>query len=100
MTTEQLWSLIGSTGRGVLVTLKRDGRPQLSNVDYAAAGGRIRISTTADRAKVANLRLDRLPTPVLEQIIVQVHAIKRGARGMNFVEIRQIFVDEMRQGFG
>ena len=58
MTTEQLWSLIGSTGRGVLVTLKRDGRPQLSNVDYAAAGGRIRISTTADRAKVANLRRD------------------------------------------
>ena len=59
MTTEQqLWGLIGSTGRGVLVTLKRDGRPQLSNVDYVAADGRIRLSTTADRAKVANLRRD------------------------------------------
>jgi PPOX class probable F420-dependent enzyme len=55
-----LWRVIGDTGRGVLVTLKGDGRPQLSNVDYVAdAGARlIRVSTTDDRAKVANLRRD------------------------------------------
>ena len=47
-----MWELIGSRGRGVVVTLKRDGRPQMSNVDYLAdAGARtIRFSTTADRA--------------------------------------------------
>ena len=52
--------MIGNNGRGVLVTLKRDGRPQLSNVDYTADGGArtIRISTTADRAKVRNLQRD------------------------------------------
>lgn len=46
--------------RGVLVTLKRDGRPQLSNVDYAydEAARVIRVSTTDDRAKVRNLRRD------------------------------------------
>ena len=41
----------------VLVTLRRDGRPQLSNVMHTVGDdGTIRISTTADRAKYANLR--------------------------------------------
>ena len=55
-----LWALVGHSGRGVLVTLKRDGRPQLSNVDYVAdpVAHTIRISTTNDRAKVHNLRRD------------------------------------------
>jgi PPOX class probable F420-dependent enzyme len=43
---------------GVLVTLRHDGRPQLSNVMYAAGNGVIRISVTDDRAKTANLRRD------------------------------------------
>ncbi len=44
---------------GVLVTLKRDGRPQLSNIIYALGDdGRIRISITADRAKTKNLGRD------------------------------------------
>ena len=42
---------------GVLVTQKRDGRPQLSNIVYVVDDdGVIRISITADRAKYANLR--------------------------------------------
>ena len=54
---------------GVLATVKRDGRPQLSNVGYAydagagtdgggAGGGIVRISVTADRAKTRNLQRD------------------------------------------
>lgn len=43
---------------GVLVTLKRDGRPQLSNVSYTYADGVIRVSITDDRAKTRNLRRD------------------------------------------
>ena len=44
---------------GVLVTQKRDGRPQLSNIIYAVGDdGVIRISITADRAKYKNLRRD------------------------------------------
>ncbi|SCE75377.1 PPOX class F420-dependent oxidoreductase [Micromonospora mirobrigensis] len=53
-----LWELFGERGRGVLVTLRRDGRPQLSNLDYLAEPGLIRCSTTGDRAKVRNLRRD------------------------------------------
>ncbi len=43
---------------GVLATLKKDGRPQLSNVMYAVSNGVIRVSVTNDRAKTANLRRD------------------------------------------
>jgi len=44
--------------RGMLATVKRDGRPQLSNVVYVYTDGAIRISVTDDRAKTANLRRD------------------------------------------
>lgn len=45
--------------QGVLVTRRRDGRPQLSNIGYAMeADGLARISVTDDRAKTRNLRRD------------------------------------------
>lgn len=50
--------LPGRTGLGVLVTIKRDGRPQLSNVTYLYDGERIRVSLTDGRAKTKNLRRD------------------------------------------
>ena len=41
----------------VLTTIRRNGRPQLSNVLHAVGDdGLIRISTTADRAKFKNLQ--------------------------------------------
>jgi PPOX class probable F420-dependent enzyme len=44
---------------GVLVTIKRDGRPQLSNISYAVGDdGVIRVSVTDSRAKTANMRRD------------------------------------------
>jgi len=46
-----------ATNRSTLTTLRSNGLPQLSNVLHAVDGaGVIRISTTADRAKYANLR--------------------------------------------
>ena len=48
-----------TTRNGVLTTIKRDGRPQLSNITYAIGeDGVIRISITAGRAKYANLVRD------------------------------------------
>ena len=45
-----------TTTQSVLVTLRRDGRPQLSNVLHAVFDdGTLGISTTADRAKARNL---------------------------------------------
>ncbi|WP_241037013.1 PPOX class F420-dependent oxidoreductase [Blastococcus litoris] len=43
---------------GVLATVKRDGRPQLSNVGYAFDGDVVRVSVTADRAKTRNIERD------------------------------------------
>lgn len=53
-----LQRLVADHAMGVLVTLKRDGRPQLSNVAYSLDGQVIRISVTADRAKTKNLQRD------------------------------------------
>lgn len=45
--------------KGVLLTLKADGRPQASNIMYAVGDdGLVRISATADRAKSSNARRD------------------------------------------
>ncbi len=45
---------------GVLATVKRDGRPQLSNIGYAYDSEQqlFRTSVTADRAKTRNLTVD------------------------------------------
>ncbi len=56
--TSDLLGTLGKSGLGVLVTLKRDGRPQLSNITYLYDGERIRISLTDGRAKTKNLRRD------------------------------------------
>lgn len=58
MDTTALRSLVDDHNRGVLVTLKRDGRPQLSNIAYIVVDDVIRISVTDGRAKTANLRRD------------------------------------------
>jgi PPOX class probable F420-dependent enzyme len=57
---DALRKLLSSRKHGVLVTLKSDGRPQLSNVAYSYddATRRLRVSVTDDRAKTRNLRRD------------------------------------------
>jgi PPOX class probable F420-dependent enzyme len=55
-----LVDLLRRHSRGTLATLKRDGRPQLSNIDYTwdDATQTVRASVTDNRAKVRNLRRD------------------------------------------
>jgi PPOX class probable F420-dependent enzyme len=55
-----LLDLIADHDQGVLATIKSDGRPQLSNVNYAfdRAAAVLSVSITADRAKYVNLRRD------------------------------------------
>jgi PPOX class probable F420-dependent enzyme len=57
MELSQALDFARSHPRSVLVTLRADGRPQLSNVlHWVDDEGLVRISTTADRAKYVNLR--------------------------------------------
>ncbi|XVQ08453.1 PPOX class F420-dependent oxidoreductase [Spirillospora sp. CA-255316] len=55
-----LAKLVAGRDLGVLATVKRDGRPQLSNINYHYDEGRglVRISITDDRAKARNLSRD------------------------------------------
>ena len=57
MEISEALAAVAGTHEAVLVTLKKDGLPQLSNVSHAVDGeGVIRVSTTARRAKAHNLR--------------------------------------------
>ncbi len=60
MIDERFTSLLAARRGGVLATLRKDGRPQLSNVSYAwfPADQLIKVSVTDDRAKVKNIRRD------------------------------------------
>ncbi len=57
---DKLLALIADNSLGVLATLKRDGRPQLSNVTYHfdPRTTTIEVSITEARAKTRNLRRD------------------------------------------
>jgi len=55
-----LVAILAGSNLGSLATIRRDGRPQLSNVNYHLDVERalIRVSMTDGRAKVANMRRD------------------------------------------
>ena len=57
---DKLLALISGNSLGVLATIKRDGRPQLSNVSYHFDPRQLTIgvSITEPRAKTRNLRRD------------------------------------------
>jgi PPOX class probable F420-dependent enzyme len=58
-TLDQAVAFAAQRTHGVLTTLRRDGRPQLSNILYLPGPGPVaRISVTDHRAKTANLRRD------------------------------------------
>lgn len=68
MSDEALRSIIAGGGLCTLATVRRDGRPQLSQVGYAYDRGRdlLRVSVTGSRAKTANLRRDPRGTVLVQ----------------------------------
>ena len=59
ITLERANEFLKQHRHGVLATIRRDGRPQLSNILYVLDDdGRIKISVTQTRAKTKNLRRD------------------------------------------
>ena len=58
--SDQLWDAVVAGNLGTLATIKRDGRPQLSDVNYTAdpAARVVRASTRNSLAKTHNLRRD------------------------------------------
>lgn len=68
MDDDPLRDIISGGSLCVLATIRRDGRPQLSQVTYAYDRGRdlIRVSVTDSRAKTANLRRDPRGTVLVQ----------------------------------
>ena len=58
--SDQLWDVVVAGNLGTLATIKRDGRPQLSDISYTAdpAARVVRASTRDSLAKTHNLRRD------------------------------------------
>ena len=66
--------------QAVLITLKRDGRPQSSNIVAAVgADGIVRISITADRAKYPNLTRDPRASLHVNRADFWAYAVIEGA---------------------
>lgn len=59
LSLDEAFAFVGQHRRGTLVTLRRDGRPQLSNILFIPGSDHsVRISVTEGRAKTKNLRRD------------------------------------------
>jgi PPOX class probable F420-dependent enzyme len=59
MELEAALAFVRGSTRGVVTTIKADGRPQLSNITYHLGDdGVVRVSITDSRAKTRNLRRD------------------------------------------
>ncbi|HEY6597640.1 MAG TPA: PPOX class F420-dependent oxidoreductase [Asanoa sp.] len=87
MTDEPLLDLIASRDVGALAALKRDGRPQLSVVNYTFDRPRmlVRVSTTVDRAKVANLRRDPRASLLVGTADLWSYAVAEGTAHLSAV---------------
>ncbi len=76
----KLHDFVAQRNVGALATIKRDGRPQLSNVSYTydVETKLVRMSLTGDRAKVANLRRDPRASMLVQSSDGWTYAVVEG----------------------
>src|SRR5258708_36005235 len=81
---DKLLAVISGNSLGVLATIKRDGRPQLSNVSYHFDPRElvIRVSITEPRAKTRNLRRDTRASIVVDSDDGWSYAVAGGVAGL------------------
>lgn len=58
MELEEALQWASTRKNGVLITIRKDGRPQSSDILYLVENGSFLISVTADRAKTHNMKRD------------------------------------------
>jgi uncharacterized protein len=78
---DKLLAVIADNSFGVLATVKRDGRPQLSNVQYYFDARRVavQVSVTEPRAKTRNLRRDPRASLLVSSDDGWCYAVAEGA---------------------
>ena len=90
-------AFVARNTRAVLATIKRDGRPQLSNISYTLDDdGLIKISVTRDRAKTRNLLRDPRASLAIqgdnwgEYLVVEGTCVVRDGEGV-LAELRHVY---------
>ena len=90
-------AFVARNTRAVLATIKRDGRPQLSNISYTLDDdGLIKISVTRDRAKTRNLLRDPRASLAIqgdswgEYLVVEGTCVVRDGDGV-LAELRHVY---------
>ena len=68
-----------------------DGR-QVAEVDV--------LEPAREAGERSGVLIDRVSAEIFDVVVVRVYAVKRRARGVNFVEIGEIVVDEMMKRLG
>jgi hypothetical protein len=58
-------------------------------------GGIDLLKTTAEACESANVRVDRGSTQVLEQIVMDMNAVRARLAGQGFIEIGEVIVDKV-----
>jgi uncharacterized protein len=78
---DKLLAVIADNSLGVLATVKRDGRPQLSNVSYYfdARNVAVQVSVTEPLAKTRNLRRDPRASLLVSSDDGWCYAVAEGA---------------------
>src|ERR1022692_1502702 len=86
---DEAFAFVAQHRQGVLVTIRGDGRPQLSNVLYLASPDHsVRISVTDARAKTKNLRRDpRASLHVTRDDFFAYVVLDGGYSGSNFQSV-------------
>jgi len=81
-------------------TNARVERRSLETLGVGEAGRVNGRQPARETAEIANLTVDALTAQILEEVVMQVNAIERRAGWMGLIEVRQVLVNEVRQGFG
>ena len=55
------------------------------------------LKTAAEAGESANVRVDRGSTQVLEQIVVDMYAVRARLAGQDFIKVGQVIVDKVRK---
>jgi PPOX class probable F420-dependent enzyme len=86
LSLDDAFTFVAQRSQGVLVTLRRDGRPQLSNILYVPGPApTVRISVTESRAKTKNLRRDPLASLHVTSDDFWEYAVLDGSVGLSTV---------------
>ena len=72
----------------------------LDALGFRKALERNRVETARKAGERAEMRFDRGPAEVFEQVVVEMDAVHRGGGGTDLVQIIEVIVDEMRKRLG